>query len=57
MVTETWIKSMLERRGVAYEEWHHRVAFMAPEVARSEHVNGHRLAKVVVVRSTTGSSS
>jgi Ala-tRNA(Pro) deacylase len=40
---------MLEQRGVAYDELHHRVAFTAQEVAQSEHVSGHRLAKVVVV--------
>jgi len=49
MATATWIKNMLERRGLAYEELHHRVAFTAQEVAQSEHVSGDRLAKVVVV--------
>jgi Ala-tRNA(Pro) deacylase len=39
---------MLERRGVSYEELHHRVAFTAQEVAQSEHISGHRLAKVVI---------
>ena len=48
MATATWIKTMLEKRGVAYEELHHRVAFTAQEVAQSEHVSGHCLAKVVV---------
>jgi len=49
MATASWIKNMLDRRGVAYDELHHRVAFTAQEVAQSEHVSGHRLAKVVVV--------
>jgi Ala-tRNA(Pro) deacylase len=49
MATATWIKSMLEQRGVACDELHHRVAFTAQEVAQSEQVSGHRLAKVVVV--------
>jgi len=49
MATAAWIKDMLEKRGVAYEERHHRVAFTAQEVAQSEHVSGDRLAKVVVV--------
>ena len=49
MATATWIKSMLQRRGVAHEELRHRVAFTAQEVAQSEHVSGHCLAKVVVV--------
>ena len=48
MATATWIKNMLGTRGVAYEELHHRVAFTAQEVAQSEHVSGHCLAKVVV---------
>jgi len=49
MATATWIKNMLEKRGVPYEELHHRVAFTAQEVAQSEHVSGNDLAKVVVV--------
>lgn len=49
MATQTWIKEMLDERGMPYEERHHRVAFTAQEVAQSEHVTGHRLAKVVVV--------
>jgi len=49
MATATWIKSVLGRRGVAYEELRHRVAFTAQEVAQSEHVSGHCLAKVVIV--------
>jgi Ala-tRNA(Pro) deacylase len=49
MATPDWIKSMLEKRGVAYEERHHRAAFTAQEVAQSEHISGHCVAKVVVV--------
>jgi Ala-tRNA(Pro) deacylase len=49
MATTAWIKNMLERRGIAFEERHHRAAFTAQEVAQSEHVSGHRVAKVVVV--------
>ena len=48
MATATWIKNMLETRGVVYKELHHRVAFTAQEVAQSERVSGHCLAKVVV---------
>jgi len=40
---------MLDKRGVAYEELHHRVAFTAQEVAQSEHISGNRMVKVVVV--------
>jgi Ala-tRNA(Pro) deacylase len=49
MATATWIKDMLGEHGVAFEEMHHREAFTAQEVAQSEHVSGHRMAKVVVV--------
>ena len=49
MATTVWIKRMLDRRGIDFEELHHRVAFTAQEVAESEHVSGHRVAKVVVV--------
>jgi Ala-tRNA(Pro) deacylase len=49
MATAAWIKDMLEKRGVAYEELHHRVAFTAQEVAQSEHISGDHLAKVVVI--------
>jgi Ala-tRNA(Pro) deacylase len=49
MTSTGWIKDMLEKRGVAYESLHHRVAFTAQEVAQSEHISGDCLAKVVVV--------
>lgn len=49
MATAAWIKDMLEKRDVAYEELHHRVAFTAQEVAQSEHVSGDCVAKVVVI--------
>jgi Ala-tRNA(Pro) deacylase len=48
MATFAWIKNMLKERGVAFEELRHRPALTAQEVAQSEHVSGHRLAKVVV---------
>jgi len=49
MTSTSWIKDMLEKRGVGYESLHHRVAFTAQEVAQSEHISGDLLAKVVVV--------
>jgi Ala-tRNA(Pro) deacylase len=49
MATVAWIKDMLEKRGIPYEERHHRRAFTAQEVAQAEHVSGHALAKVVIV--------
>ena len=44
-----WMRSMLQRRGVAFEEAHHRPVFTAQQVAAELHVTGHHLAKVVVV--------
>jgi Ala-tRNA(Pro) deacylase len=49
MAAPNWIKNMLEKRGVAYEERRHGVAFTAQELAQTEHVSGHCVAKVVVV--------
>jgi Ala-tRNA(Pro) deacylase len=48
MATPKWVRKMLERRGVVYEELHHPRAYTAQEVAAEEHVSGHRVAKVVV---------
>ena len=49
MATATWIKDLLEQRSVVFEEMHHREVFTAQEVAQSEHISGHRVAKVVAV--------
>ena len=49
MATTDWIKSTLTEHRVPYEELHHRVAFTAQEVAQSEHISGHHVAKVVIV--------
>jgi Ala-tRNA(Pro) deacylase len=49
MAVPSWIMTMLDKRGVAYQVLHHRAAFTAQEVAQTEGVSGHRLAKVVVV--------
>ena len=49
MATPTWIRKMLELRGIPFEELHHAEAYTAQQVAQREHVSGHRVAKVVVV--------
>jgi Ala-tRNA(Pro) deacylase len=49
MSTPQWIKTMLDARGVAYQELHHPDVFTAQEMAQQEHISGHRVAKVVVV--------
>lgn len=49
MATPMWIRKMLQHRGINFEEYHHRDAYTAQEVAQREHVSGHRVAKVVVV--------
>lgn len=47
MGARTWVTERL--MGSAYEELHHRRAVTAQDLAHQEHVNGHRVAKVVVV--------
>jgi Ala-tRNA(Pro) deacylase len=49
MAIPQWAENVLRRRGVPFEQLHHREAFTAQEVAAREHVSGHRVAKVVVV--------
>lgn len=49
MATAMWIKDMLGQQGVAFEEAHHREVFTSQEVAQSEHISGHSLAKVVAI--------
>ena len=49
MATPSWIRKILELRGIPFEELHHREAYRAQEVAQREHFSGHRVAKVVVV--------
>jgi Ala-tRNA(Pro) deacylase len=45
-----WIASTLEEEHVPYKVRHHQPCFTSQEVAAAEHVSGHRLAKVVVVK-------
>jgi Ala-tRNA(Pro) deacylase len=45
-----WIESTLQQEQVSYRVRHHRPRFTAQDVAAEEHVSGHRLAKVVVVK-------
>src|SRR5262245_60869272 len=45
-----WIAAALEEEHVPYQLPHHRAGFTAEEGAAAEHVSGHRLAKVVVVK-------
>jgi len=49
MSTPFWIKKMLTKRGIAFEELHHPEVFTAQELAEREHFTGYRVAKVVVV--------
>src|SRR5262245_57799268 len=49
MATPSWVRHALRLRGIRFEELHHPEAYTAQEVARREHVSGHRVAKVVVV--------
>ena len=45
-----WIPDSLQQEHVPYHTRRHRACFTAQEVAAAEHVSGHRLAKVVIVR-------
>lgn len=45
-----WITDELDHEHVDYRVRHHRPRFTAQEVAAEEHVSGHRMAKVVVVK-------
>jgi Ala-tRNA(Pro) deacylase len=49
MATPSWIRTVLQYRGIPFEESHHLGAYTTQEVARREHFSGHRVAKVVVV--------
>lgn len=49
MATPTWIRKMLELRGIPFAELEHPEAYTAQQVAQREHVSGHRVAKVVVI--------
>lgn len=48
MATQTWIRKMLDLRGIPYKELHHSEVYTSQEVAQSEHISGHRVAKVLV---------
>jgi Ala-tRNA(Pro) deacylase len=45
-----WIERTLDQEQVRYHSRHHRPRFTAQEVAAEEHVSGHRMAKVVIVK-------
>jgi len=49
MLTATWIRNMLDEKGVPYEERHHPEVYTSQAVAQREHVSGHRVVKVVAV--------
>jgi Ala-tRNA(Pro) deacylase len=49
MATPSWIRKVLQLRGISFEELHHPQVYTAQEVAQREHFSGHRVAKVVVV--------
>ncbi len=49
MSAKMWISELLRRENIEFREVKHPTAFTAQELAHSEHVSGHRVAKVVVV--------
>jgi Uncharacterized conserved protein len=50
MTMPRWVTSTLEQEHAPYHIRHHRQCFTSQEVAAAEHVSGHRLAKVIVVK-------
>ena len=48
MAASSWVREMLNERGLPFVERHHPEAFTAQRVAQQEHVSGHHMAKVVV---------
>jgi prolyl-tRNA editing enzyme YbaK/EbsC (Cys-tRNA(Pro) deacylase) len=48
MATFVWMKKLLERKGVAFEEVHQPQGFTARETLRCETTRGHRLARAMV---------
>lgn len=40
----------LQRRGAVYRRKRHNVAYTAPEIAETSHINGHNFAKVVMIK-------
>jgi len=49
MATATWVRDLLEKEGMDFEESYHQEALTAQSLAQEEHVSGHNVAKVVVV--------
>lgn len=49
MATLAWIRNMLDKRQVPYQEIRHEEVFTAQELAQIQHISGHRVAKVIVV--------
>lgn len=49
MATSYWIRTMLELRGIPFEELRHADVYTAQEMAQCEHWSGHHVAKVVAV--------
>lgn len=49
MSTTFWIQDELEQQGIGYRATQHADAYTAQQVAQSEHISGHRVAKVVCV--------
>jgi Ala-tRNA(Pro) deacylase len=48
MIATTWVRNMLQERGVPFQELHHDDAYTSQRVAQREHVSGHRVAKTVI---------
>jgi twitching motility two-component system response regulator PilG len=49
MALSGWLKGLLTRYGVPFEEHHHVPVFSASHLAHVEHVTGHRVVKTVLL--------
>ena len=47
MPAALWVRTELTAHGVPFEQLRHPAAYTAQQLARTEHVSGHRVAKVV----------
>jgi CheY-like chemotaxis protein/prolyl-tRNA editing enzyme YbaK/EbsC (Cys-tRNA(Pro) deacylase) len=49
MALSGWLKGIMVRYGVPFEEHHHAPVFSASHLAHAEHISGHRVVKTVLL--------
>ncbi|HWB12154.1 MAG TPA: YbaK/EbsC family protein [Pirellulales bacterium] len=48
MTAQNWIRQILHKRRIPFQEVHHAEGFTSQDVARQTHMSGRRVAKVVI---------